>query len=182
MIMLWPCNFAPLGWHYCDGSLLSISQNSALFSLLGTTYGGDGITTFGLPDLRGRVPVGAGAAAPGRSAYTLGQVGGTESVTLTIAQMPAHNHPLSITISASNAQATTITPAAGTNTLAAPYDATAFNGVNGYVAGAPNTPLNVGTLPTTTGITGSGLPTPNLQPYQAISYVIALQGIFPSRS
>ena len=181
MIMLWPCNFAPLGWNYCDGTTLSIAQNAALFSLLGTTYGGNGQTTFQLPDFRGRVPVGAGSG-PGRSTYTLGQAGGNENVTLTIGQMPAHNHPLSITISASNVQATAITPSAAANTLAAPYDPVAFNGVNGYVAGAPNVPLNVGPLPATTGITGSNLPTPILQPYLAVNYVIALQGIFPSRN
>src|ERR1700709_1061494 len=111
-IRLLSFNYPPRGWLLCDGATLSIAANAALFSLLGTTYGGDGVTTFALPDFRGRIPVGAGVAAPGRSAYNLGQTGGTENVTLTISQLPAHNHPLSITISASNAQATAITPAA----------------------------------------------------------------------
>ena len=91
-ITLFAGNFAPRGWAFCNGQLLSIAQNTALFSILGTTYGGNGQTTFALPDLRGRVPVHAGQG-PGLSNYDLGQQGGAESVTLTTAQMPAHTHP-----------------------------------------------------------------------------------------
>jgi microcystin-dependent protein len=179
MIMLWPCNFAPLGWNFCSGQLLSISQNAALFSLIGTYYGGDGVQTFALPDFRGRVPVGAGSG-PGRSTYVLGQAGGIENVSMTIANLPAHTHPLSITVSASNVQATAITPSSAANTLAAPYDGVALNGVNAYVSGAPNVPLNVGPNGPT-GATGSNQPISVVQPYLAVNYVIALQGIFPSR-
>src|SRR6478672_10112699 len=90
-IIMFAGNFAPRGWAFCQGQILSIAQNTALFSLLGTTYGGNGQTTFALPDLRGRVPVGTGQG-PGLSNYDLGQVSGSESVTLTVSQMPAHNH------------------------------------------------------------------------------------------
>lgn len=176
-ILLWPCNFAPTGWAFCAGQLLSISQNSALFSLLGTTFGGNGQTTFGLPDMRSRIPIGVGQGL-GLSSYVLGQVGGTETVTLTINNLPSHAH--SFTISASNAQATVSTPAAGSNTLAAPYDGVAFNSVNGYNNLAPNTALNVGS--TTTGLAGNNLPFSNTQPYLGLNYIIALQGIYPSRS
>src|SRR5947199_356915 len=111
-ILLWPCNFAPNGWAFCAGQILSIAQNSALFSLLGTTFGGNGQTTFALPDMRSRVPVGVGQG-PGLSDYLLGQVSGTETVILTTNNLPAHSH--TFTVSASNAQATVSIPAAGTN-------------------------------------------------------------------
>jgi microcystin-dependent protein len=179
MIMLWPCNFAPAGWSLCAGQLLAISQNAALFSLIGTYYGGDGVSTFGLPDFRGRIPVGAGSG-PGRSAYTLGQAGGIETVSLTIANLPAHTHPMSITVSASNLAATVVAPVAGSNTLAAPYDPVALNGVNGYTSGNPTVPLNVGPNGPT-GATGNNQPITVVQPYLAVNYCIALQGIFPSR-
>ena len=176
MIMLWPCNFAPNGWAFCAGQILPISQNAALFSLLGTTYGGDGVTTFALPNFQGRVPVGAGNGA-GLSPYALGQMSGSENVTLTINQIPAHAHVLSIQVS--NAQATVSTPSSTANVLAAPYDAANFNPIAGYNNATPNTALNVGAA--TTGNTGGNLPLPILQPYLAVNYIIALQGIFPSR-
>jgi microcystin-dependent protein len=183
MILLWPCNFAPMGWQFCAGQLLSISQNTALFSLIGTYYGGNGTSTFALPDFRGRVPVGTGAG-PGLSTYVLGQAGGFENVTLTTSQMPSHLHTvaLSVTIAASNAQATTSVPAPN-NTLAAPYDILNANPIGGYVTTAPNTPLNVGggAVAGNTGLTGNTLPHSNIQPYLSVNYIIALQGIFPSR-
>jgi len=175
-ILLWPCNFAPRGWAYCAGQILAISQNTALFSLLGTTYGGNGQTTFALPDLRGRVPVGAGQG-PGLSSYNLGQVGGSETVTLTLNQMPMHAH--TFTVSASNVKATVSTPAAS-NSLAAPYDTVNLSPIAGYNTTAPNTALNVG--PNTTGIAGGSTPTPIMQPYLGLNYIIALEGIYPSRS
>jgi len=175
-ILLWPCNFAPNGWAFCMGQTLSIAQNSALFSLLGTTFGGNGTTTFLLPDMRSRVPIGAGQGT-GLTPYVLGQVGGNESVTLLPNNMPAHAH--TFTVSASNAQATVSTPAAPNNVLAAPYDGVAFNSVNGYINTAPNTPLNVGA--TSTGLTGNNIPFPVIQPYLGLNYIIALVGIFPSR-
>lgn len=183
-ILLWPCNFSPNGWQFCAGQLLSISQNAALFSLIGTTYGGNGTTTFQLPDFRGRVPVGAGGA-PGLTPYVIGQVGGTENVTLITNQMPAHNHTvsLSFTVSASNAQATNNTPAAG-NSLAASYDILNANPIASYTTTPPNTALNIGTGTAngTTGLTGGNLPHNNIQPFLAVNYIIALVGIFPSRN
>jgi microcystin-dependent protein len=182
-IMLWPCNFNPNGWAFCAGQLLSISQNAALFSLLGTTYGGNGSSTFGLPDFRGRIPVGAGQG-PGLATYTLGEMSGTESVNLLLNQIPAHLHPvaLSVTVSASNAQATTSIPAAN-NSLAAPYDVSNANPIAGYNTTAPNTPLNIGggAVNGNTGLAGGNLPHSNLQPFTVVNYIIALVGIFPSR-
>jgi len=184
-ILLWPVNFNPRGWAYCQGQLLSIAQNTALFSLLGTIYGGNGQTTFALPDFRSRVPVGVGQG-PGLSNYDLGQVGGTESVVLTINQMPAHNHSVSVTVtvSASNAQATDSVPTASINTPAAPYDTLNAAAIAGYNNQAPNTPLNIGggAATGTTGITGGSQPFPILQPYLAVNYIIAMEGIFPSRN
>lgn len=182
-ILLWPCNFNPLGWAFCAGQLLPISQNTALFSLLGTTFGGNGQTTFALPDFRGRVPVGVGQG-PGLNSYELGEVSGTESVILTTSQMPQHAHSVSltITISASSAQATTSTPAAN-NSLAAPFDLANANPIAGYNTTAPDTALNIGggAVNGNTGIAGGSLPTPIMQPYLGMNYIIALQGIFPSR-
>jgi len=167
------------------GQLLPIAQNTALFSLLGTIYGGNGQTTFALPDFRGRVPVGVGQG-PGLSNYDLGQLGGTETVTLTINQMPAHNHSVSITVTlnASNAQATDSAPTATVNTLAAPYDTLNAAAIAGYNNQAPNTALNAGSAAATgtIGITGGSQPFPILQPYLAVNYIIAMEGVYPSRN
>ena len=182
MLLLWAANFAPVGWAFCNGQLLAIAQNTALFSLLGTIFGGNGTTTFGLPDFRGRVPVGAGQGL-GLSSYVLGQIGGTESITLTTAQMPMHNHSvsLSVTISASTAQAANSTPAAN-NSLAAMNDPSSGDSINAYGTSAPNTPLNTGaTAAGPTTFAGQSQPHDNRQPYLAVNYIIALQGIFPSR-
>jgi microcystin-dependent protein len=184
MIMLWPCNFAPNGWAFCAGQLLSIAQNTALFSLLGTTYGGNGTTNFALPDLQGRVPVGAGNGS-GLSPYVIGETGGTETVTLLTTQIPAHTHALTLTlsISANNAKATDSTPTGSINSLAAPYDVSNDNPIAGYNNQAPNTALNVGANPIsgTAGLTGGNQPHSNLQPFLALNYCIALVGIYPSR-
>lgn len=183
-ILLWACNFAPRGWAYCAGQTLSIAQNTALFSLLGTTYGGNGQTTFQLPDFQGRVPVGAGQG-PGLSYYTLGQVSGTENTTLTINQMPAHNHAavLTVTVSASNAAATADAPAIGISTLAALSDPATLNPINGYNNATPNIPLNANaTVTGTISPNGGSQPFSIMQPYLAVNYIIALEGIFPSRS
>jgi microcystin-dependent protein len=182
MILLWGCNFAPNGWAFCQGQLLAISQNAALFSLLGTTFGGNGTTNFGLPDFRGRIPVGAGQG-PGLSTYVLGQPGGAESVTLNVNQIPAHLHPvsLSLTISVSNAAGSNSTPAAN-NSLAAMNDPDSGDAINGYGTGSPNTPINTGaTASGNTGATGGSQPHTNIQPYLTVNYIIALAGIFPSR-
>ncbi len=157
-------NFAPRGWAFCNGQLLSISENSALFSLLGTTYGGDGRTTFGLPDLRGRVPVHFGNG-PGLSNYRLGQKGGTETTTLTVQQMPNHNHQIEASNSPANSSevsGTVMGKAVGMPGL--------------YSNKAPDTNMKP------TGNTGGNQSFNIIQPYQSINYIIALQGVFPSRS
>ncbi|MBN9379375.1 MAG: phage tail protein [Chitinophagaceae bacterium] len=182
-ILLWPVSFNPTGWAFCQGQLLAIAQNTALFSLLGTTFGGNGQTTFALPDFRGRVPVGTGQG-PGTSNYTLGQSGGTENVTLTVNQIPAHTHSVSVTVTikASNAQATSSAPTATVNTPAAPYDTLNANPIAGYNNQAPNTALNVGGVATgMTGVTGGSQPFSIMQSYLAVNYIIALQGVYPSR-
>jgi|SRR5262245_5366908 len=152
-------NFAPAGWALCDGSLLSIAQNDALFALLGTTYGGDGQTTFALPDLRSRVPMHQG------NGHTLGEVGGTESVTLTTNQMAAHGH----VPQARNAGA--VTGPAGNvwaNSAALQF----------APPSAPLQPMNAGAV----GSTGGSQPHDNMLRFQAINFVIALEGIFPSQN
>ena len=159
-------NFAPRGWAQCDGQILPINQNQSLFSLLGTTYGGDGRTSFALPDLRSRVPIHKGTAqAAGR---TLGQKSGQESVQLTTAQIPAHSHDYAF--KASTDSATAATPA---NNL----PATVVPGFNVY--GAPSNPASgSGAAVSTVG----GQSHNNMQPYQAVNFCIALQGLFPSRN
>ena len=158
-------SFAPAGWALCNGQLMSISQNSALFSLLGTTYGGDGVNTFGLPDLRGRALIHQGTG-PGLSNYVMGQMSGTESVTLTTGNIPAHTH----TWPASTAAATGRLPVG--NVLGAAS-------VNAYQSAAPAAALAPATIGTATG---SSVPHENMMPYQTVNYIIALQGIFPSRN
>jgi microcystin-dependent protein len=166
--------------------LLSISQNTALFSLLGTTYGGDGKTTFALPDLRGRVPVGTGQGL-GLSPYILGQVGGTENVTLTTNALAPHTHQATPTgLSANVPAVTTIgttNQASPSVALAAPVDA-ARNPINIYSGGTPTQSLAPGTVTgsISVGSAGGGQPHANIQPYLALNYIIALQGVYPSRA
>jgi microcystin-dependent protein len=160
-IRLVPFNFAPRGWAICDGQLLPINQNQALFALLGTEYGGDGRTTFALPDLRGRVALGAGQA-PGGSSYPLGATGGLETVALTTLQLPGHTHA----VHASNAAATTKNPA------------TAYPAGGGAYAAQRNVRMKA----TMIGQTGGGGRHENRQPYLSLNYIIALQGIFPAHS
>ncbi|WP_400193058.1 phage tail protein [Hymenobacter sp. B81] len=173
IIKLFGGNFAPQGWAFCNGQLMSIAQNSALFSILGTTYGGDGVTTFGLPDLRSRVAVGMGQG-PGLSNYVQGQMAGTENVTLLANQMPAHTHMLN----ASSQPGATNAPAGGV--LALPVGSTGGGEevtVNAFGT-APDTTLN----PASVGVSGGNMPHENLQPYLALNYIICLEGIYPSRS
>jgi microcystin-dependent protein len=160
-IRLVPFGFAPKGWALCAGQLLPINQNQALFSLLGTYYGGDGKTTFALPDLRGRVPVGAGVA-PAGSVYDLGSTGGQESVKLTSSQLPGHAHP----IRASSGAATSRKPAGN------------LPAAGGAYAAVHDTTMSSVTV----GRTGGGQTHENRQPYLALNYVIALQGIYPAQS
>jgi len=181
VVKIFAGNFAPRGFMMCNGQSLAISQYSALFSILGTTYGGNGQTTFALPDLRGRAPVGWGQA-PGLSNYALGQVSGTESTSILISNMPAHNHVASSTLSlnASDAAATVGTPVAG-NALGAGKDVNT-DPVSMYTTSAPNIPLTGGTVDTTIGLNGGNVPISILQPVLATSYIICVEGIFPSRN
>jgi microcystin-dependent protein len=156
--------FAPQGWAMCNGQLMSINQNTALFSLLGTTYGGNGQTTFALPDMRGRVPVHVGQG-PGLSPYVQGQEGGSEAVTLSVNQMPTHTHALGA--SAEEASA----PSPNGNILATKARVPLYN------AGFPDAVMS----PNAIGAAGGSQPFSILQPYQTMNCIIALQGIFPSR-
>jgi microcystin-dependent protein len=166
-------NFAANGWALCNGQLLSIGQNSALFALLGTTYGGDGVTTFALPNLQGRVPIHQGNGA-GLSPYPIGAASGTETVTLLPTQMPSHNHLVGI----SNQ----------TGSVSDPTNAILAQGNSG--AGRDSVPVSdyvstaaTGTLaPTSIQPTGGSQPHSNIQPYLCVNFIIALQGIFPSRA
>ena len=181
MVKIFAGNFAPRGFMFCNGQIIGIAQNSALFALLGTTYGGNGQTTFGLPDLRGRAPVGWGQG-PGLSNYNLGQPYGTEKTSILINNMPAHNHLATSTLSlnASDAAATVGTPVAG-NALGAAKDVNT-DAVSMYTTSAPNIPLTGGSVATTTALTGGNVPISILQPTLAISYIIAIEGAFPSRN
>lgn len=158
-------NFAPKGWAQCNGQLLSIQQNTALFSLVGTFYGGNGINTFALPDLRGRRAVGMGQGS-GLSNYDLGQVGGEETVTLTLGQLPIHTH----TARASSAPGTLNSPV------------NSVWGSQSQVYLYSNAPVGTAAMAgAAIGSTGGGQPHDNTPPYLVLNYIIALQGIYPSR-
>jgi microcystin-dependent protein len=157
-IRMFAGNFAPAGWSFCDGSIMAISQNEVLFALIGTTYGGDGQTTFALPDLRGRAPIHQAAGKP------LGSAGGSEAVTLTGNQLASHNHSLVATSAAASAAA----------------------GPTGMLAASSTTPF-YGTAPATTAMaadaltaSGGGQPHDNMAPFTAVGFIIALFGIFPT--
>ncbi|EFM10884.1 Tail Collar domain protein [Paenibacillus curdlanolyticus YK9] len=157
-------NFAPVGWLPCDGRQLSISEYEVLFMLLGTTYGGDGVNTFCLPDLRGRLPVGQGQR-PGASNYVIGQAAGSETVTLITNQLPTHTH---------------IPSASSTVTQNTPVGAVWGTGDNAAYAPADSTgqPLNAALIASA----GGSQPHDNMMPYLAINFIIATEGIFPSQS
>lgn len=161
----------PRGWQQCNGQLLSISSNQALFALLGTTFGGNGVQTFGLPDLRGRVTMGFGQG-PGLQTYVMGQVAGTQSVTLLTTNMPAHIHPIAGTLKAN------VSPAGNNPTDSYPAQST----VTQYSTGTSNANMGGTTLSGNTDMTGGNQPHENRQPLMAMNYCIATQGIFPSRS
>lgn len=161
-------NFPIRGWAFCNGGSLSIAQNDALFALIGTTYGGDGVNTFNLPDLRSRVPVGTGAAS-GFQSYSLGQAGGAETVTLTTATIPSHNHLPAALPAAGNSSA----PAGNVTAWAQPN-----SGNSRYSTGAATGLMNSAAI----GIAGSSQPHENMLPFMGINYIIALEGIFPPRN
>jgi microcystin-dependent protein len=165
-IRLFAGNFAPQGWALCNGSLLSIAQNTALFALLGTTYGGDGVTNFALPNLNGRFAMHQGQG-PGLSNRTIGEAVGEAAVTLSAAQVAAHSHAANC-----SSQGTTDTPKGN-------FWATDPSGdIAPYSAAGPNAQM----APLGAGGGNPALPHPNVQPYQAICYIIALNGIFPSQN
>jgi microcystin-dependent protein len=170
-------NFAPRGWAMCWGQVISIAQNTALFSLLGTTYGGNGQTTFALPNLSGRTAIGWGNAGGGLSSYTIGEVAGTETTTLLTANMPAHSHAINVNTGAATTNAPGNTLYLGQSDGSDPGTGNPVT-VNIYTPTAPNAQLS----PTAMSIVGGSQPFNNLQPYLAITYCIALQGIFPSRN
>lgn len=160
-------NFAPAGWNFCDGSLLAISQYDALFNLIGTTYGGDGQSTFALPDLRGRLPLHMGTASSGTT-YVMGQSGGVENVTLTVQTIPQHSHAFiasTQTATGQNPQGNILDQTSGTIAM--------------YIDGQPpDGPMASGMLTTI----GGNLPHSNLQPLLSVTFIISLFGIYPSQS
>jgi len=160
-IRLLGCNFPPQGWAQCNGQLLSIAQNTALFSILGTTYGGNGTSTFALPNLQGQVPMGAGAG-PGLSVRSLGESGGEPSVAIGAAQMPAHTHEVGVSA------------AAATNTTASSSTAIGVAASKAFGPAYNLSPMG--------GVVGGSLPHNNLQPYLTLNFCIALQGVFPPRA
>jgi len=166
-IILFAGNFAPRGWAFCNGQILSIAQNTALFSLLGTTYGGDGRTTFALPDLRGRVAIGT-EQGPGLSSINLGEQAGQEQVTILAANMPAHNHPLMASSAAGNSSNPANSLPANSGALDKEYS----SGTNADVA------MNVQAV----GLSGGSQPLPTRDPYLGLNYIICLEGIFPPRN
>jgi microcystin-dependent protein len=157
-IRMFAGNFAPAGWMFCEGQLLPISENETLFNLIGTTYGGDGQSTFALPDLRGRIPIHQG------NGFILAETGGAEEITLTVSQMPAHSHPMLASMDTN----TTVNP--GGNVIGTTQSATP------YFAANPDTNLS----PQAVGVVGGSQPHTNFQPYLCVDFIISLFGIFPS--
>lgn len=174
-IRLFGFNFAPRGWALCQGQIMSIAQNTALYSLLGTQFGGDGQTTFALPDLRSRVPLGQGQGA-GLSNYTVGEMAGTENVTLLSSQMPSHNHMLMGSTDAATANTITksvlATPSGTTEGSETPVS------VNAYAVANNLTPADPNAISAAGGNQGH----PNMQPFLCLNYCIAVEGIYPSRN
>jgi len=164
-IRMFAGNFAPKNWAYCNGQIMSIAQNTALFSILGTTYGGNGTTTFELPDFQGRVSIGVGNG-PGLSPVQLGEVGGQSGTVLTIANLPPHKHNVSVNVSTAPGEESASTNVIANHTGAFIEDATAGKVLGGVVED------NV----------GSSASFSNMQPYLGMNYIICLYGIFPSRN
>jgi len=170
-IRLFAGTFAPKYWAFCQGQMLGIAQNTALYSIVGTTYGGNGTTTFALPDLRGRVPVGTGQG-PGLPAVSLGKMAGTPNVTLLLSNLPAHSHFLQV----SNLPGDSTDPS--NNFPAVLNDASGQDATNnGYLA-SYNTTLN----PQAVSVSGNNMPVNIMQPYLGMNYIICMYGIYPSRN
>jgi len=174
-VVLFAGNFAPRGWAFCEGQLLSINQNQALFSLLGTTYGGDGRTTFALPDLRGRLAIHKGNG-PGLNDRRLGQKLGTETETLNVTQLPSHSHVATSTTEIAVSTAAGVESTGNGNFIAIHPNAFNTNATVGAVLGGVSS-----STPTAIGNTGGGQSHNNIQPSIAIHYIIALVGVYPNR-
>ncbi len=171
-IRIFAGNFAPAGWQFCDGSLVAISENPTLFNLIGTTYGGDGQSTFALPDLRSRVPIHVGSN--GSSNYVIGQNGGLETVTLTTTQIPQHNHVPQAAAGATAINGGAIIPSASpAGNVWSEWTGGQFSNVS-----PPLAAMN----PAAIGPAGGSQPHDNMLPYQVINYIISLYGIYPSQS
>jgi microcystin-dependent protein len=166
-------NFPPNGWMFCEGATLPISQNDVLFQLIGTTYGGDGQTTFNLPNLASRIPLHMGTGPDGTT-YQLGEMAGTESETLTTQQIPSHNHAM---FCSSGGGQNSSNPANG---VAAPSDISQFNDLSVAPNNAPNAQL--GTPPFNSALAGGSQPHENTQPFLCINFIISLFGVFPSQT
>lgn len=176
VITVFAGNFAPVNYMFCQGQLLAISQYDALYALIGTTYGGDGQTTFALPDFRGRVAVHQGQAPGISNFYMIGQVGGTENITLTSANLPVHNHPfISLT---GNQRVSSNAGDQGTPASNVPAVTTGINCYNSSGTAA----MAATTNNTSSAIAGGSQPFNNASPVLAMNYIIAVQGIFPSRN
>jgi microcystin-dependent protein len=172
-IRIFAGNFAPIGWATCDGQLMPISQNTALFSLLGTTYGGDGRSTFALPNLEGSAPMQAGQG-PGLSLRDLGETGGEQTVTLLQTEMPAHSHTFTCVTDRGNTTTST-NSYPGTGAAGPPNQA-----IKGFLYSS--NPANAQMNPFSLSIAGGNLPHNNMVPYLGLTFIIALQGVFPARS
>jgi len=178
-IIMFAGNYAPNGWALCNGQLLSIAQNSALFAILGTTYGGDGVTTFALPNLQGRVPEHWGTG-PGLPTVTIGESGGSNNVSILVSNLPQHSHP--VVPPCSSDAGTSTTPVNGypaVDAVTATFTPPSTHGTITVNTFAPSS--NQTMAPFLSGPAGNSMPINVQQPYLAVTFIIALQGIFPSR-
>lgn len=173
VIKVFAGNFAPRGYMFCNGALVSIAQNQALFSIIGTIYGGDGITTFALPNLNGRAPIGIGTSTTGQS-YALGEMGGTPQVTLLPMNLPSFSSQLKI----SNTNATSTTPSASSSiAITGQPNGRQFDAIPSFADGDPTMPIN----PASVVFMGQNAPINTMAPYLGINYIICVEGLYPSR-
>ena len=190
-IIMFAGAFAPKNWAFCDGQILSIDGNEALYSILGTTYGGNGTTNFGLPDLRGRVPIGAGIA-PNVSGFPLGYKGGSEYITIGVDNLPSHDHAIKATSGSSSGTAN-LKAYNGSGDTTDPSEAQSIAGkAGGFKIFSKNdstttiesvvTGIVNGGVPSATEVTGGGQALPNMQPFQVVNYIICVSGAYPARN